>query len=425
MTPRALKLTKYGLECIAPYSQSKLIQENFDIKSFEKRVPEYKLYLSTEKYSLKLLMDLFKLDEDTMIAEIHLMTCIFPGSVCLKYVSSFIKRSFEKQKQTLALSYMEKHYKHLSVELICEKLRVSEKQAYDIVSKQNLPAPHTNGTKTAKISFKAFLENQTYVHQVVKWYNTHPFGDPEDAISDLKLPVTKVVLKNALNALMDSGYNIPVFRGEDSLYLEMVSKEIVDYKVKYPHVTNKHLEKKFGVSPNVINAIIERTCQEWKHEKLKSYEFYFRNVIFELNDISNMCIERFKASPNSSSRWLELAQNNIDKKVKLLGLNAPLELNVQQNVRVEDKREKDAIIEAFLATDTIDVTPQHLPPQERRMIELRKDAIESGSPLSDVPVPAPRKELFGSSSGSFTENLSFEEAIKRSQQLYIEEEGYK
>jgi hypothetical protein len=67
-------------------------------------------------------------------------------------------------------------------------------------------------------------------------------------------------------------------------------------------------------------------------------------------------MDRFQASPSSSSRWLEIKQMGVEKKIKMLGLNAPAEYRIAQNISVESKEDKDAIIEAFLATNMLDVT---------------------------------------------------------------------
>jgi len=64
-------------------------------------------------------------------------------------------------------------------------------------------------------------------------------------------------------------------------------------------------------------------------------------------------MDRFYASPQSSSRWLEIRQMGIEKKIRMLGLNAPSEIMINQNVNVQSKEEKDAIVDAYFATEEI------------------------------------------------------------------------
>ena len=244
----------------------------------------------------------------------------------------------------------------LTIDAICEKLQMDDLVAKRIVDVSNIELePLKEGEK---ITFIEFMTNLDIQQKTIKFFHENPYCDIKVAIKELGLKISPIVLKNSLSSLIDNGHKIPCLTSNDPMAMAKFAAEIIDYKQKNPYATPGHLSKKFGLSEDRVIFIIEQAAEQWKKEKLRSYEFYFKSVLEELDDLSSLCYERFHASPKSSSRWLEIAQNNTEKKIKLLGLNAPTELNIRQHVTTETKEEKDAIIEAFLATDMIDVSPK-------------------------------------------------------------------
>ena len=373
LIPAKIKTISIALNKIAEFTKEDLINETFelehgveayqqkqyqpeealDTEAFQLRVSQYKEFLSDNKYTTREICEALKITEDIFIKEVHLMACLYPGSVLFKFVSPIIKSSFQKQKQIDAILYLQETEEELTINIICEKLAVDDRVAQQIINMNKLPAVKNN----ASLTFIEFINDIGLHGKLIKYFQMNPYDDVKNAIKELKIKISPVILKNGLEALIDRGYKIPCIAHQDAMQIEQLYMDIVEYKQKNPYATPKLLGRKFGLSENQIIMVIEQTAEEWKKEKIRSYEFYFKGVLEELDEISSFCYDRFHATPNSSSRWLEIAQNNTEKKIKLLGLNAPTEINIQQRVQIETKEEKDAIIEAFMATDMIDVSP--------------------------------------------------------------------
>ena len=329
----------------------------FDVREF---IKNYKLYEQVVKRNSQTVFKAAKSNNipyEQFLNEIHVYAALNPGRVSIRYLSGYFRSALTKQKEIDAICYMREHYKKLSVELICERLNVSEQNAIRIVQNHNLDVQITPKIrKELPITYHDVINNEAYQSPIIKFFNANPNLSVKACIKALGLNISEMALKNAIENLLERGYKIPCRTYFDPLLEEQQMAEIVAYKEKNFYHTPAMIAKKFNVSEHKINSILNIASEQYRVEKLRSYEFIFKNVIDEIDEIGDLCMDRFKASPASSSRWLEIKQMGIEKKIRMLGLNSPMELRVQQNVTVESKEEKDAIIDAFMATNLIDVT---------------------------------------------------------------------
>ena len=327
--------------------------EDVDYEKFYLRIPEYQRLLQDKKNTIESICKSLKIDQQTFSEESHIMACLYPGSVIVKFISPYLKSSLIKQKQLTAILHMFKHNPSLTTDNVCEKLLVNDALAEDLIKKLNIKPTPDETITCADIMYDIRLHPK-----IIQWFQQNPYCDLKTSIKAIGYKISAKEFEYALIALVDQGYKIPCIINHDPMIVEEMQLDVINYKQKNPYASPRSIAKKFGLQPTQVSHIIESTAEEWKREKLKSYEFYFKGVLDELELITQYCYERFHASDRSSSRWLEIAQNNTEKKIKLLGLNAPAQVNIQQHVQIETKAERDGIIDAFLATDMIDVTPK-------------------------------------------------------------------
>jgi hypothetical protein len=110
------------------------------------------------------------------------------------------------------------------------------------------------------------------------------------------------------------------------------------------------------------------------------------NKLDEMEQIAIQRLEALKKDPRAGSRWLEERRKIIDRRCKILGLDAPKQFDI--NVEIgETKEQRDAAVKAAQAmlddSDIIDVVPEitqieHNPGEQFDTEEYSsKDAAES------------------------------------------------
>ena len=331
----------------------------FDNNGFMARQAFYKEHLKSEKITSYELSQKLKIPVDQFMEEVHLFAMLNPGYVHFSFIFPYLKTAISKQKKINALMWMRDNAEHLTIEHICERLEISEREARKFI-KSNQDRLATLPVKSLQHQYYYFdvINNHELQQKVIQYFNTNPYVQLEKCIKDLNLTIGEDALRNGLEHLINDGYKIPCFVSSDPIAEEKKAMEVIAYKEKNMYATPKAIAKKFGLKEGQVDNILHRACEEYRTEKIRSFEMYFKKVLTDIDEIGDLCLERFHASPQSSSRWLEIMQMGLEKKIRMLGLNAPSEIRIQQNVKIQSKEEKDAMIEAYFATEVIDVTPK-------------------------------------------------------------------
>jgi len=334
---------------------------DFDKKGFDQRWPTYELISSENKLTIFEAAKKIGIEYDDFLMEIHLYAALNPGKVSIRYLSGFFRSGLTKQKEIDAVCYMKENNKSLSIDYICDRLNVSEQIGKDIVKQHKIDINISpTQKKKAYVTYIEIVNNHSLQRPIIKYFNENPKASFKQCIKDLKLNTSESALRNSIENLIERGYKIPCKLYGDPMLEEKEMADIVAYKEKNPYATPHMVARKFDTTETKIITILDAAAEQYRIEKVRSYEFYFKRVLDEIDEVGDLCMERFEASPNTSSRWLEIRQMGLEKKIKMLGLNAPAELHVKQDVNVTSKEERDAILDAFLATDMIDVTPEGL-----------------------------------------------------------------
>jgi len=351
MNPSVLSSIVIGMNALTNDSIPILVEDAFfDIEGFKSRINEYKLYLGDNKYCIHEVCQKMEIDFSIFHIETTVMTAIMP--VCMKFLDANINRSLFKQKQFEILLGLQKKHKVLTTELVCEKLYMDVASAKSLAEEANVrlieKKSYQNYTR------KDFLSDTELQSKYLKWMMKNPYADLDEVHKSVGLPIRKYVLKHGLNELAATGQIVPCVLGTSPMELERIKKDIMSYKMDNPYAPPTELAREFGVSVEVVQQTIEEVTEQWRREKKRSHEIYFKKTLDRLDDVEEKCLHRFEASDSSSSRWPELVLMGIEKKVRMLGLNAPAELNVNQDIRVQSKEERDAIVTAYYATDQIE-----------------------------------------------------------------------
>jgi len=319
----------------------------FDKSGFDDRLDDYVDLLGDESNSISSICNKLEITFDIFKVEVCVVATFMP--VCLKFIDSEIKIDIQKQKQLDAVGHIRDKFGELSIELLCEHLYVDVKTANSIVERENLTIDGLPSFENyVESDFLADIDTQK---KVINWFNQHPYAKPIDAAKALDIPINQRVLRSGIRTLIDNGHKIPCITDMSPLHIEKQKADIIEFKMKNPYATPVSIAKTFNVDPKLVRNAIDEVSEQWRQEKRRSHEFHFKRILDELTEIKDGAMRRFNNSDKSSSKWLEVALIGVEKEVKMLGLNAPTELNIQQDVNVHSKEEKDAVIEAYFATD--------------------------------------------------------------------------
>jgi hypothetical protein len=347
-----------GINSFTSFSKTSFTEAEFDKEGFESRCKIYENRLfSGEKSSLEVAEEA-GINLDLFQKEAHVFTALNPGKVLIKYISAYFKNALEKQKNIDAIIWMRDNIPDLTIDYICEKLNISEKDALNVVKQQRIRLSQVpQKLEDNRLTFLDVSRNEELQQKLINYFNRNPYTEIKNAIKDLNLNISLSAMRNGLELLINEGYKVPCFVDSDPFQDEKLMADVVAFKEKNMYATPKALAKQFNIKESQVLAILNAASEEYRQEKIRSYELYFKKTVEDIEEIGDLCLERFHASPNSSSRWLEIRQMGIEKLIRMMGMNAPAEVQINQNVNIMSKEDKDALIKAFYATDVIDVTP--------------------------------------------------------------------
>lgn len=322
----------------------------FDIDGFRSRKKEYEECLSDASLSIFEICERIEVDYELFHIEAMAMSTIMP--VCLKFVDSTIKASLGRQKQISALKELQQKYGTLTTEIVSESLYVDMATAKSLADSAKFDIVDANSYE--RYTKKDFLEDLDLQEKYANWFRLHPHEGASKARKAVGINIPYNTLVSGLHHLIDEGQILPCSLGMSPFDVEALRKSIVAHKIENPYATAGDIAKHFDVSVKVVQTAIEDATDQMRREKKNNYEIYFKRTLDRIEDVEKKCLERFDGSPKSSSRWLELVLMGVEKKIRMLGLNPPAELNINQTINLQTKEERDAIVEAYYSTDEAD-----------------------------------------------------------------------
>ena len=327
--------------------------EDFDIEGYKKREKEYNHYLNLNMTHEEL-SDHFDVDLQTLEKEIHIFAILNPCEIDIKTIDFDFRLALNKKREIEGLCWIKENNKSLTVNYLTDNLGVRVDYAKKIVqqhrAEQKMVVPITEQV----ITYIDILENPLFQKPIVQFFHKYPYETLERARKKIGYTSMNVsTFVNAVKALVEKNIFVPYDSSQDKKIEEKQLAEIVKYKEKNIYASTKEIANKFNISEIKITKAFNDVVAQYKKEKLDSYEIYFKGVLDEIDEVGDLCLDRFHASPNSSSRWLEIKMMGIEKKIRMLGLNAPAEFKIQQDVQVSSKEDRDAIVDAYFATQNM------------------------------------------------------------------------
>jgi len=263
-----------------------------------------------------------------------------PGLVKKRHIFSTIC-DFELDEIKTRAAVFKASENHLLDHEIAAQIGVPIKQVKAYL--QNLPVANP---KTPQFEF---LRRESHVRE---FFNVYPYSTISEASKALKMSVkeTRVIVED----LIKHGEIIKFNNMPRPLEFEERKLMVIELKKQNPGLSEKEISLQLGISISQVRQAIQDTIRIWQMEKVVSYDFYSLNMLEELNEIKKEAMERHKASNASSSRWLEIFLIASQKQIDMLGLKAPEKIDINKKV-VVSKEQRDSVVDAYMATETLDV----------------------------------------------------------------------
>ncbi len=212
--------------------------------------------------------------------------------------------------------------------------------------RHNLPVP-----RSVTSEFE-ILKRENYIRE---FFAIYPYSTIIEAAKVLRLSEKEI--RVVIEELIRCGEVVRFNNVPKPIEYEEKKLEIVELKLKNPGLTDKEISLELGLSVNQVRQSLQDTVRIWQIEKAIKYDFYFNKTIDELEIIKAEAIE--KAKNSTSSRWMELRLVAIEKTINMLGLKSPEKIEINKNITIT-KKQRDSVLEAYLATDAIEAEFSHV-----------------------------------------------------------------
>jgi len=326
-------IENYKLICNLPEKTADLVSSVCKVSK-----PKASMILK-EKEIIDRLVKTKKIDEEKIEEYKFAAKILFPGEFSVDEVLSdeeiFALEKLKFNKAARFLDNCKIPKKDIAAKLKCSVKKIEDELQNAIVIKGDDTADH--------------LRTVSRVREFYEVYHNATIKEGAKA-----LQMTNQELSDIVDELRLHNESVAVKRVPTEIERARLSKKIIELKSQDVSLSNKDIATKLNVPVSEVSKAIKKTLKDWQYERAENYDFYFKNTLTELQVIQAEALGRFKGSDKSSSRWLEIYLMASEKKIKMLGLNAPEKLDVQSNVFHATKEERDAVVAAYQATEIID-----------------------------------------------------------------------
>lgn len=323
---------------------------NLDIDNVLSRIKQFKIIESLKELikknpsiTIKDLSEEAQLPKGTVSPFISMLEVLYPGSVKYNQLANKKQvRSFKKIKLEIATNTLLADGRTDSE--IAGILKIKPERVY--ILKKNLPANITVQTNDVRKQ-----------RRIEEFFSIYPYSTAKDASIALRMTVREIKL--FIEALEKQGKVIKVNNVPRPLEAEELKVKILELKNENPAISNKDISMQLNVPITLVAAAISEAIRILQLEKAESYEFYTARTLGDLGEIKKEAWERHRASPASSSRWMELVLMATEKEISILGLKAPERININKNVNIS-KKERDSIVAAYMESEVYDAEYEHI-----------------------------------------------------------------
>lgn len=202
------------------------------------------------------------------------------------------------------------------------------------------------------------IQDMKQEEEIREFFRQYPYSTIRDAARQLKMSAR--TMRIIVDSMRASGEEIKFNNVPVAMEREEIRKRVLEIKKEDPALTNSQVSLHLGVSMAEVKRAIKDALMVWQIEKADNYEFYFQKTLGELNDVRAECWQQHNNGKGDdgkgkvSSRWMEIALQAQEKQINMLGLKAPERVDIRQDI-VVSKQERDRLVSAALATDSVDV----------------------------------------------------------------------
>ena len=281
-------------------------------------------------------------EKNFLMPYVMALTIAYPGLLTFDKIStSTIKTSVGKIKRAAAVKY--RLASGQTEERVASDLGLSPATLHNIAGNYDNFVYQLDHIET--------LEKKD---DILAFFNANPYSTIYEASQNISLPPQKI--RDHVESMVAAGEKIPYRNMPNELEMEAIKNDLISMKLEEPGISNKEIANRIGISPTFVSDIIRQTARTWERERTESYEFYYQSVVADLKVVKELAIERFKATPNSSSKWLEIDLTASNHLIEMLGLKAPQRHEIDKHIQYEmTSKERDQIVDASIRTDALDV----------------------------------------------------------------------
>jgi hypothetical protein len=185
-----------------------------------------------------------------------------------------------------------------------------------------------------------------------EFFAKYPYAAVIEAAKTLKISNKDV--RRVINKIESTGEKIKYSNTLRTLDFESLKARILEIKKANPSIADRDLSYELEAPLTDIRRAIQEVARVWQLENSESYGFQTMKSIDSFELIKKLALERFNASPSSSSRWLEVAGAMEKEIVEILGIKAPARVDIRQTMEHSSKEQRDAAIDAYIATEVLD-----------------------------------------------------------------------
>jgi len=191
-------------------------------------------------------------------------------------------------------------------------------------------------------------------NKIREFFTIYPYSTIVEASKFLQ--IKSQILRSVVEQLRVSGEDIKFNNVPKIFEQEEISRKVIKIKTEEPAITNSEISLQLGIPVSEVKRAIQNAVKIWQIEKADNYDFHFNKTSTGLDNIEKEAWAQHEKANGGrpSSRWLEIALMAMEKRIAMHGLKAPERLDIRQEIRMT-KEEKDNVIEAAMAADTIDI----------------------------------------------------------------------
>jgi hypothetical protein len=197
------------------------------------------------------------------------------------------------------------------------------------------------------------IQSLRNINQVRTFFAKYPYASIAEAAKTLKLKNKEI--RKIINDLESEGEVVKYSNVLRTTEYEAIKKQIIEIKMEDPMLSDQELAYQLQLPINIVRAAVQEAVRIMKMENAQNFAFMAHQSANVFKTIEEEAYKRHKATQNSSSEWLKIMVSARTAIVELYGLKEPEKIDVLHEFQHSSKEEKQALLDAYFATDVIDV----------------------------------------------------------------------